>query len=337
MDRSQQLRQMVTGYQVSQALHVAARLGLSDLLAEGPRGLADLARSTSTHAPTLARLMRALTGVGVYEQDGEDQFANSELSELLRSDVPGSVQGWAAFFGRSHHWQAWAGLYDSVLTGENAFTTVHGTPVWEYRRQRPEEQEAFDRAMTSRTGALTDSVVDAYDFGRFGTVVDIGGGVGALLAAILARNPGVHGILFDQPDVVADAGTLFELAGVESRYESVGGSFFESVPEGADAYLLKAIIHDWSDADSVTILRACRRAAPAHGTVLLVEQLLGAGPDPVGTAFSDLNMLVGPGGQERTVDEYRQLLEAAGLVLTDVTETGTPVFVIAATPNDTRD
>lgn len=335
MDPAQQLRQLVSGYQVSQALHVAARLGLSDLLASAPRTVTDLARATSTHEPTLGRLLRALMSIDVYELDAEGRIVNTELSELLRSDVPGSVQGWAAFFGRSHHWQSWGGLYDSVLTGENAFTAVHGTSVWEYRRQRPEEQGAFDRAMTSRTGAVTDSVVDAYDFGRFGTVADIGGGAGALLAAILERYPRVHGVLFDQPDVVADAGPLFERAGVESRYEKADGSFFESVPAGADAYLLKAVIHDWSDADSVTILRACRRAVPAHGTVLLVEQLLGQGPEPVRTAFSDLNMLVGPGGQERTVDEYRDLLEAAGFVLTEVTETGTPVFVIAATPTET--
>lgn len=332
MDPSQQLRQMVTGYQVTQAVYVAARLGLSDLLAVAPRTVADLARSTSTHEPTLGRLLRALASVGIYEQDAEGRFANTELGELLRADVPGSIEGWAAFAGRMHHWQAWAGLHDSVLTGDNAFTTVHGTSVWEYRQQRPEEQVAFDRAMTSRTRAVTESVLDAFDFARFGTVADVGGGVGGLLAAILERYPTVHGVLFDQPDVVEAAGEMFERAGVADRYEKTGGSFFEAVPPGVDAYLLKAVIHDWSDEDAIAILRVCRRSASEDSALLLVEQLLGQGPDPRWTAFSDLNMLVGPGGQERTLDEYRVLLEAAGWSLNAATQTRTFVFVIEARP-----
>ncbi len=323
---------MANGFQVSQALHVAATLGISDLLAADPRTAADLAAATSTHEPTLVRLMRALEAVGVYERDPAGRFRNTDLGELMRSDVPGSMAGWMSFIGRPNHWQAWGGLLDSVRTGENAFTAVHGTPVWEYRRQRPAEQEAFDKAMTSNSSSVAKAVVGAYDFGRSASVVDVGGGVGALLAAVLERYPSVHGVLYDQPDVIAAAGPLFERAGVDDRLEKVAGSFFESVPAGADAYVLKAIIHDWPDAESIDILRRCQEVMHDDAVLLLVEQILGAGADPVTTAFSDLNMLVGPGGRERTLDEYRDLLETAGLRLTEVTDTGTHVFVIEAKP-----
>jgi O-methyltransferase/methyltransferase family protein len=332
MDPTQRISQLVNGYQVSQAVHVAARLELSDLLADGPRSVEDLAEATSTHAPTLARLLRALESIGIYQRDDAGRYANTELSEPLRRDVPGSIAGWAAFIGRPHYWHAWAGLIDSVRSGENAFAAVHGMPVWEYRKDRPEEQAAFDRAMNARSGVVARGVADSYDFGRFETVLDVGGGTGTLLAEILSRHPGVRGVIFDQPGVVAAAGEVLGPAGVADRCETVGGDFFESVPPGADAYLLKAIIHDWMDPESVAILSRCREAIPDDGVLLLVEQILGEGSDAARTAFSDLNMLVGPGGRERTVDEYRALLAAGGFTLTRVVDTGTAVYVIEATP-----
>ena len=179
---------------------------------------------------------------------------------------------------------------------------------------------------------MADKVVDAYDFGRFGTLVDVGGGRGMQLAAVLARYPSVKGVLFDQPAVVAGAHALLSANGVSERCRVVGGSFFDSVPEGGDAYLLKAVIHDWPDAESVEILRTCRRSIPAHGRLLLVEQLLDEAPDPVRTAFSDLTMLVMAGGQERTTDEYRFLLATAGFDLTRTVTTGSDVFVLEAAP-----
>jgi len=332
MDPTRQLRQLVNGYQVSQALHVAATLKISDALAAQPRGVDDLARITSTHAPTLGRLMRALESVGVYRRDDAGRFANTDLGEQLRTDVSGAVGGWAAFVGRPAHWTAWAGLLDSVRTGDNAFQTVHGMSPWDHRRRHPEEQVIFDAAMTAMTGSLAEALIGHYDFGRFATLADIGGGAGGLLAAILHSHPGLRGILFDQPGVVAGAPAVLGAAGVAGRCEVVGGSFFESVPPGADAYLLKAVLHDWPDAESVEILRACRRAVPSDGALLLVEQLLDEGPDPVRTVFSDLNMLVGPGGRERTRQEYGALLEAAGFALVSTTGTGTPVHVIEAAP-----
>jgi hypothetical protein len=325
MDPVARMRAMVNGYQVSHALSVAAWLGLSDLLADGPRTSAELAEAAGVHEPTLRRLLRALGTVGVYERQDDGRFALTELGATLRTDDPGSVAGWARLISRPSYVQAWAALADSVRTGENAFPLVHGTSIWEYRASRPLEQAVFDRAMTSLAGQVADAVAGAYDFGRFGTVVDVGGGRGHQLAAILARHLGVRGVLFDQPGTVA---------AVEpgERMSLVGGDFFTAVPEGGDAYLLKAVLHDWPDEECVAILRSCRRAMAAGGVVLIVEQLLDLAPDPVRTAFSDLNMLVAPGGRERELAEYGSLLTAAGFTLGRAVPTGTDVFVIEALP-----
>jgi SAM-dependent methyltransferase len=325
MDAVSRMRAMVNGYQVSYALSVAASLRLSDLLADGPRTAAELAAATGTHEPTLRRLLRALATVDVYERQDDGRFALTELGATLRSDVPGTVAGWARLVGRPYYAQAWGALEDSVRTGANAFASLHGTSIWSYRAARPEEQAVFDRAMASLAGPVIDAVARAYDFGRFGTVVDVGGGRGHQLAAILARHPGVRGVLFDQPESVA-AVTPGE------RVTVVGGDFFVAVPKDGDVYLLKAVLHDWPDDESVAILRSCRRAMAPGGVVLIVEQLLDLAPDPVRTAFSDLNMLVAPGGRERELAEYGSLLTAAGFSLGRAVPTGTDVFVIEALP-----
>jgi hypothetical protein len=325
MDTVARMRAMVNGYQVSHALSVAAGLGLSDLLADGPRTAAELATATGTHEPTLRRLLRALSTVGVYERQ-DDGFALTELGAVLRSDVPGSIAGWAGLIARPYYVQAWTGLADSVRTGENAFSQQNGTSVWSYRSTHPEELAIFDRAMTSLSSAVATAVAEAYDFGGFGTVVDVGGGHGGLLAAILARHPSVRGVLFDRPDVAA-------AAPVGERCTVVGGDFFTGVPEGGDAYLLKAVIHDWPDEESIKILSSCRRAMAPTATLLLVEQVVDLAPDPVRTAFSDLNMLVLPGGRERELAEYGALLAAAGFTLGRVVPTGTDVFVVEAVPD----
>lgn len=332
MDPSRQLLHLINGYQVSQALHAAASLGISDLLGAGARSVDDLAAATKTHGPTLQRLLGALETVGVYRRDDQGCYTSTELGELLRTDLPESLGGWAVYIGRPYYREAWTGLLDSVRTGDNAFAAVHGVPVWQYRSGRPEEQLIFDRAMTATAGPVLRAIVGSYDFGRFGTVADIGGSAGTVLAAILDRYPAVRGILFDQPEVVAGSAAVLQAAGVSDRCEVVGGSFFDEVPPGADAYLLKSIIHDWRDEEAVQILRCCRRAMTDDATLLLAEQILGQGPDPSHTAFGDLNMLVSPGGQERTLEEYGALFAAAGFTLTGATETGTPAFVIEATP-----
>ncbi|MDA0165032.1 acetylserotonin O-methyltransferase [Solirubrobacter ginsenosidimutans] len=316
------LLRLINGYQLSQAIHVAATLGIADRLAGGARDAEDLAVATDAHAPALYRLLRALAAVGILHEDADHRFALTPLGEGLRTDVPDSAAGWAAFIGRPYHWSAWSQLLHSVRTGENAFAAVHGVDVWTYRAEHPEESGIFDAAMTALAARVTASVLAAYDFGQFEVVADIGGSRGTLLAAILAHHPHLRGILFDRPGVVA---------GVDlgERCRIVGGSFFEAVPGGADAYILKSVLHDWDDETSVAILQSIRRAAPAGSAVLILERRLGPpNAEPAGK-LSDLNMLVATGGRERTRDEYARLLEAAGYGLVSETPAG-PVSVFEA-------
>ena len=251
MSAAADLRRLVNSYQVSQAIHVAAILGIADLLADGPRSSDDLAQATGTNPRALYRLLRALAAFGVFHEDDNRMFSLTELGEPLRSDVPESVAGWAAFIGRPNHRDSWGALAESVRTGENAFLLAHGVKVWEYRAEHPEEGAIFDRAMAASSNVVLRSLLAAYDFGRFGTIVDVGGGNGTLLAGLLEAHPGLEGVLFDQPHVV-------EGVDLGERGSVVAGSFFESVPDGGDAYLLKWIIHDWEDEESIAILRNVR-------------------------------------------------------------------------------
>jgi O-methyltransferase domain/Dimerisation domain len=307
---------LINGYQVSQAIHVAAALGLADELAGGPRAVGDLASVTATDESALHRLLRALAAVEVVREEDDGTFGLTALGEALR----GPAGSWAAFIGRPPHWTSWGQLLHSVRTGESGFRAVHGVDVWEYRADRPEEAAIFDAAMTGLSRRVNAAVAAAHDFGRYGVIVDVGGGRGALLAGICAHHPSVRGVLFDQSAVVA--GAEAEAHG----FEIVGGSFFESVPEGGDAYLLKSVLHDWEDESAIQILRVCRRAARA-GTALLVIERQFSLPT---TKLSDLNMLVGPGGRERTAEEYAALLAAAGYELLGETPTATGVSVFEA-------
>jgi hypothetical protein len=312
---------------------VAATLGLSDLLADHPLTSAELAVATQSHERTLERLLRVLVGVGVYEELPDGRYRSTDVGAGLRSDVPGSLRPWASYVGRPPYWQAWSSLLHSVRTGENAFTAVHGQSVWEYRLEHPEDGVAFDASMTALSAAVAESVVSAYDFDRFTSVVDVGGGQGALLATILRHHTSLRGTVFDQPVVVAGAPELLAQAGVGARCTVVGGSFFDEVPAGQDCYLLKSVVHDWDDARALDILRTCRRAMTGDATLLLVERLLTSGASGLDVALQDLNMLVAPGGQERTEDEYAALLDAAGLRLTRTIPTTSGVSLIEATPH----
>jgi hypothetical protein len=326
------LRSLIGGYRISQALHVAASLGIADLLAHGVRTSDELASETGSNPDVLYRLLSALAAIGVFHEDDGRSFSLTSVGDYLRSDAPSSLAGMAAYIGRPYYWNAWGHLQHSVRTGENAFRALHGTTVWEYRADHPEEGAVFDAWMTAMTRAVNASLLEAYDFGRFDTVVDVGGGQGALLAALLDRYPTLRGVLFDQPHVVAGAEQVLERAGVAGRCRVESGSFFDGVPEGGDAYLLKAIVHDWEDGEAAEILRSCRRAMGSAGTLLVVERLLGPPNEGADTKFSDLNMLVAPGGRERTLREFEALFESAGFRLRDRTPTAGPLAVIAASP-----
>ena len=323
---------LTNGYQVSQAIHVAATLGLADLLGDGTRSSDELAEATGADADALYRLLRALASVGVLNEHDDRRFALTPLGEYLRSDTVGSLQDWAAFVGRPYHWDAWGSLLHSVRTGENAFRHLHGTGVWDFRQAHPEENAIFDQAMTSLTSGATEALTAAYDFGRFRTIVDVGGGRGALLIALLQKHPQLHGVLFDHPTVVAGAREAVHDAGVADRCRLVGGDFFDSVPAGGDAYVLKSVIHDWEDDESIRILRSCRAAMRDGSMLLLVELELGPPNTAPVAKFGDLNMLVAPGGRERTSEEYAALFAAGGFRLVEATPTGTGLAVFEGVP-----
>jgi hypothetical protein len=307
----EELRRLVNGFRVSQAIHVAATLGIADLVADGPRGVGKLASATGSDERSLYRLLRALAAVGVFREETGRRFSSTPLSDHLRRDAPETLYGWAAFAGSPLVWQAWGDLEHSVRTGENAVKHLHGIDIWEYRARDPVERAAFDRAMTDITRGVNGSLLAAYDFGRFATVVDVGGGRGTLLTAVLESHPAMRGVLFDLPEVVE--GVADELdPGLVERLEIVGGSFFDAVPDGGDAYLMKAIIHDWEDREARRILESCRRAARPGASLLVVDRELGVANGDPDAKFGDLNMLVLPGGCERTTDEFAALFESAG-------------------------
>jgi hypothetical protein len=325
------LRRLVNGYQVSQAIHVAAVLGIADLLVAGAKSSDELAAETGSDPDALYRLLRALASDGVFHEDDARRFALTELGDALRSDAPEPVAGWAAFIGQPSFWQAWGDLLNSVRTGENAFRHVHGSDPWTYRSERPEASAIFDRAMTDNSRLVAKAVVDVYDFGRFQTIADIGGGRGALLAEILRKYPRSRGILFDQPHVVSGAAELLTSMGVADRCEVVGGDFFAGVP-AVDAYVLKSILHDWENDRCIEILRSCKNAAP-EATILVVEYEVGPPNTTPVAKLSDLNMLVGPGGRERTAEEYAALFDAAGYRFTGFTPSGAFVGVFEGVPS----
>ena len=329
---SERLRQLVNGYQVTQAISVAVTLGVPDLIASGVGSAGDLASRTGTHPRSLYRLLRALTGLGILRDGGDGDGRAFELTELgqgLRSDVPGSLAGWAEFVGRPYHWESWGDLLRTVRTGEEAFAARHGgESVWTWREQHPEESQIFDRAMSSIAAIVATRLADTYDFGRFSRVADLGGGDGTLLATVLTRHPGVRGVLFDLPHVVAGAQTTLDRAGVSDRCDVMAGSFFDNLPWGCDAYVLKSVLHDWDDASSAQILRRVAEVA-GRGAILLIVERIVADRDPAAVGvMSDLNMMVNTGGAERTESEWQALAESGGFEMTGTVEIGAGWHVV---------
>jgi hypothetical protein len=331
-DLSADLSKLLMGFRVSQAIHVAATLGLADLLASGPKTCGELAQATDTHPLALYRLMRALSSAGVFRELDHRRFELTPIGELLRSDVAGTQAPMAQLVGRPNYWQAWGNLLHAVRSGETAFNHVHGADVWEYRASHTQEGEVFDRAMAAHTEQFAVAALAACDFSRFAHVVDVGGGDGTFLAEILQAHPRAQGTLFDQPQTVARAESSLELLGLSTRCQTVGGNFFVDVPEGGDAYLLKWILHDWDDRASVDILRACRRAMKPDAALIVFERLIGPPNTASEGKFVDLNMLVLTGGRERTRDEFADLFDQSGFRLVSVTPTSTPLFVIEGVP-----
>src|SRR5262245_4099906 len=326
-----QVFQTIADFWAAQAVHAAARLGLADHLAERPRSAAELAAATRTHAPSLARLLRALAAVGVLRESA-GRYRLTPFGEALRTGTPGSLRPLVLTVLGGEHYRAWGSLPHSIETGQPAFDHVHGQSVWDYYSRHPEEAAVFNDAMTAGTAAVAPAVLEAFDFSPYRTVVDVGGGHGNFLASILEANPDARGVVFDAPHVVAGARAQLAARGLAGRCEAVGGDFFESVPAGGDLYVMKWIIHDWDDRRALAILRNCRRAiGNSGGRLLLVEFVLSEGGEAFGPLV-DLDMLVMAGGKERTEDEHRSLLAEAGFRLTVVRPTRSKVSLVEAEP-----
>ena len=323
------LTQMVFGALLTQALYVAARLGIADLLAEGPRPVAELAAETETHERSLYRVLRSLAGAGVFAEVAPKTFGLTPLAEPLRAGAPGSMRNGLIFMGEQWHFNVWSNMMHSVRTGRPAWGHTHGAEVFEYFAANPAHAEIFNGAMTDMSVVTAPVVVEAYDFSGFGTLADIAGGHGYLLAQILKANPGLSGALFDVPPVVEGAAALLEREGVAGRVERVAGDFFRSVPR-ADAYIMKHIIHDWDDERAGLILRNINAAMGADGRVLIVETIVPEGNEPHYSKVLDLEMLTSPGGIERTAEEYAALLASAGLRLSRIVPTRSPFSIVEA-------
>jgi len=328
------LQHLITGYWVSAAIGVAAELGLADLLADGPHSSTDLAAATGSQPAALFRLLRTLASVGLFAEVEPGCFALTEMGALLRQDHPESLHGFTRYAYGNRQWYLFGDLRYSVETGQPAGPHVFGASNHEsWMQQRP----IFDAAMRSTTAQVMGAVVHAYNFSQCRTVVDVGGGHGALLTAILSATPGLRGILLDLPGVAEGAKPHLAAAGVLDRCEVVGGDMFTEVPSGGDAYVFSRVIHDWDDTRAAAALASCRRAMGPTGTLLVVEEVIPPGNAPAYGKLSDLNMLVGPGGQERTEAEYRALYTAAGFALTQVIPTPSRMSIIVGVPRATHE
>lgn len=329
-----QLLRIVKGFWVTQALYVAAKLGIPDLLATGPQTSDALAQAVGAHPDSLHRLLRALTTVEVFQEREDGSFELLPMGDLLSSDSPNSFRSYTLFLG-GYQWQTWGKLLESVQTGQSARTMVWGVTEFQHLERDPELASLFNEAMVELTRLISAAVVRSYDFSRFKHIVDVGGGYGELLRAILQANPEVHGTVFDMPHALEEGKRYLASAGLADRCEFISGDFFESVPAGADAYVLKSIIHDWNDEKARTILETCRRVMSSEAKLLLIERVLperlGASPADQAVVHSDLNMMVSLAARERTEADFRNLLAEANLRLNKVTPVEGGFCVLEAT------
>ncbi len=324
------LMQFITGHWVAAAVHTAAKLGLADQLGDGPQSSDEIASAVGAHGPSVYRLLRALTALGLFDEVEPGRFGLNEVGELLQTDHPRSMRSMALFQGADPHWRGWGAFPHSVTTGEPAFEHVHGMGFFDYCQIDPAFSEAFNGAMTGMSAAASEAVVAAYDFGGIEKLVDVGGGHGYLLTRILQRHPELRGVVCDLPHVVEGAKTAIETAGLSDRCELLGVDFFESIPPG-DAYIAKNIIHDWDDEHALKILQQMRAAMQGDGKVLLVEAVITDDNSRSMAMLMDLEMLHAThGGRERTEAEFAELFQAAGLRLNRIVETTSLFCVLEA-------
>ena len=329
----QALMQMLTGAWVTQAVATAARLGIPDLLVSGPKTAEELATDVKADPSAVRRLMRALAGVGVFAPSSGGKYGLTDLSDRLRDGFPGSLKHMFIAETDGVHWRSWEKVADAVRTGLPRPQAVFDMPAFDYYAKNVEEGEQFGRAMENVSGFAAHAVLEAYDFGGIQTLADVGGGNGSMVLAVLGRHPEMRGIVCDLPYIEKQAAERIQAAGASGRCGFEAGDFFERAPQGADAHLLKFILHDWNDEDSIRILRSCRAALPPNGRLLVIEVVV---PEEQGrpdfSHWMDLNMLVMTGGQERTSVEYESLLRRGGFRIEKIVTTAGPFSVIDARP-----
>jgi hypothetical protein len=322
---------LVSGFQASQAISVFAELGIADLLKNDAQHVDAIAQATECYPRSLYRLLHMLASVGILEELAGQNFKLTALGECLRSDSPSKCSAWARYAGRPYVWQSWGAMMHSVKTGESAFGHLHGANLWEWRSKRRDETEIFDAAMSELSGPAGRAIASGYDFSVFDVIVDVGGGQGALLAAVLSQHKGTNGVLFDLPHVVAKSQEVLRAAGVADRCKIVAGDVFKAVPEGADAYLIKSVLVDEADDQAIAILKACRSAMKRSGKVVVIEHLL-TPPNEPEFAFLDITMMIMTGGRERTREEFSRLFSAAGFNLEHMVATKSPFTLMVGAP-----
>lgn len=324
--------QIITGFWISRAVYVIAKLGIPDLLQSGPKSVDELAKATETHTPVLFRILRALASAGIVKRESDGRFALTPLSETLVTGVPGSMRWFMVSELGQEHYPAWGNLMHSVKTGEIAFDNHFGMDIWAYFKQNPEDAAVFNDSMSGMTAAVNEAITSLYDFSPFDKVIDIGGGHGGLITSILQQNPKAKGLLFDAPQVIEGARPRLEQAGMADRCEAEAGDFFKAVPAGGDVYVMKWIIHDWEDEKAIAILKNCRSQMQPNGRLIVVDCVVPEGDQPDFSKTFDLNMLVMTGGKERTEAEFDQLFAAAGFKLLRVIPTGLPFYIVEGQP-----
>jgi hypothetical protein len=314
---------LIGGFWIARSIYLAAKLGIVDVFDDRPKTIVQLAAETNTEPRSLYRLLRALASVGIFTEVSEQCFALTPLAATLKSDSPGSMRYVAIAQMGDDHSLGWSNGLHSLRTGETAFDAATGMSVWDYYAQHPEAGQVFSESMTGLLTPVSQAVAATYDFSEFKTIVDVGGAQGSLISTIVQSYPHLKGILFDLPEIIATVN-------VDENIQPIAGNFFESVPSGGDAYLLRAIIHDWDDEKSSLILKHCHQAMPDRGKLLLVESIIPSGNEPSPTKFIDVLMLMMTSGRERTEEEYRLLLRANGFELTRVIPTPSMLSIIEA-------
>lgn len=329
---AERLFQMITGFAVSQAIYVAARLGIADMLKDGPKASDELAGAAGADRDALARLLRFLAGQAIFAERADGRFELTPLAECLQAGAPGSMRTRALFWGQESVWRPWGELLYSVKTGLPAFNHIYGVGAFDYLAHNPKAAEVFHETLRVQAQWESAAVVAAYDFSGMSSIVDVGCGDGWFIAAVLKAHPRMRGILFDEPYVIEKAKARIAAQKVGDRCELIAGNFFESAPAGGTVYVLKHIVHDWDDDRAIAILKNCRERMTHGGRILILECVVHSGNEPDIAKFIDVYMLVRHPGRERTESEYRALLAAAGFNLTRIVPTRSPVSVIEGVP-----